>query len=133
MNKKTLTALFVTILVIMVVTYLILSSFFLSPKDQNEPLSVSLHSLSFEEATSLNESGVTWIRIDINQTVKESLDNAKAYNLNVLGILDSWTMNYNLTFTIDEWIRNVTYYVSSPKLDLCPAQQSLKLTSPLKG
>jgi hypothetical protein len=76
---------------------------------------ISLHSLSASEAQIVNASGARWIRIDASEKLSgfnASIKNAKAYNLSVLAILDSWMFNKNSTFTLEEWRGNVAYYVS---------------------
>jgi hypothetical protein len=55
---------------------------------------------------------VRWIRIEVSDSFGEAIVNAKAYNLSVLGILDSWMFNKSTVFTLDEWRGNGTYYVS---------------------
>lgn len=40
------------------------------------------------------------------------IKNAKAYNLKVLAILDSWMFGKQTNFTIEDWRSNVTYYAS---------------------
>ena len=76
---------------------------------------ISLHSLSMIDAREVNESGAGWIRLDASDALSDfnaSVRNAKAYNLSVLCILDSWMFNKSSTFTLEEWRSNVTYYVS---------------------
>ena len=73
---------------------------------------ISLHSLSANEAEIVNASGARWIRIDVFPEFETAIKNAKAYNLNVLGILDSWMFNNQITFTLEECRGNVTHYVS---------------------
>ena len=60
----------------------------------------------------MNQSGARWIRVDVSSDFEAAATNAKAYNLSVLGILDSWMFNKSSTFTLEEWRSNVTYYVS---------------------
>ena len=84
-----------------------------TPKNENEYLGVSVHSLSLNEARLVNESGARWIRIDVSKGFGDSVANAKAYNLSVLGILNSWTMNCQMVFSLEEWRSNVTYYLSN--------------------
>jgi hypothetical protein len=74
-----------------------------------------LHSLSQNEARVVNESGARWIRIDASEDFSDfgaSVQNAKAYNLSVLAIPDSWMFNKLTVFSLDDWRGNVTYYVS---------------------
>ena len=120
MNKKTLTISAVIILLVVIVACAFSSSLLnvWSPQGRTEPVfnynfaGISLHSLLSEEAQFVNDTDVNWIRIDIFEDVNSSIVNAKSYGFKVLGILDSWTMNYDLNFTITEWTNNVTYYVS---------------------
>ena len=81
----------------------------------NDLVRISLHSLSADEAHIVNASGARWIRIDASEKLSDfnaSIKNAEAYNLKVLGILDSWMFNESTIFTLEEWRGNVTYYVS---------------------
>ncbi|MCW3995352.1 MAG: hypothetical protein NWE98_04280 [Candidatus Bathyarchaeota archaeon] len=76
---------------------------------------ICVHSLSTDDARLINESGARWVRIDANSNLTEfnaSLHSAKAYNLSVLVILDSWMYGKSTVFTLEEWNRSVTYYVS---------------------
>jgi hypothetical protein len=75
-------------------------------------MGISLHSLSMNEAQLVNASNAHWIRVDCYEEFETAVVNAKAYDLKVLGILDSWMFNQQLTFTLEEWRDNVTYYVS---------------------
>ena len=60
----------------------------------------------------VNASGARWIRIDVFPEFEAAVKNAKAYNLKVLGILDSWMFGNQTVFTLEDWQGNVTYYVS---------------------
>jgi hypothetical protein len=73
---------------------------------------ISLHALSESEAQIVNAGGARWIRTDISPEIDMAIKNAKAYDLKVLGILDSWMFNKNSNFTLEEWSGNVTHYVS---------------------
>jgi hypothetical protein len=76
-------------------------------------LGISLHELSEDEAKTVKDSTATWIRIDASQNhLETALDNAKEHDLKVLTILDSWMFNKTIEFTLDEWMGNVTFYVS---------------------
>lgn len=75
-------------------------------------IGICVHSLSPNEAKLVNESGAGWIRIDVSNDFGTAITNAKACNLSVLGILDSWMFNQTTTFTLEEWRSNVTFYVS---------------------
>ena len=83
-----------------------------SNSTENDWVGISLHSLSANEAQLVNESGAHWIRIDASGDFESAVTNAKAYNLSVLGILDSWMFNKSSIFTLEEWRSNVTHYVS---------------------
>ena len=65
-----------------------------------------------EEARLINASGARWVRLDASDSFGEAIINAKAYQLKVLGILDSWMFNQSTTFTLEQWRSNVTFYVS---------------------
>jgi hypothetical protein len=78
----------------------------------NDWVGISLHYLSANEAQIVNASGARWIRIDCYEAFEIAVANAKAYDLKVLGILDSWMFNNQTTFTLEEWRVNVTHYVS---------------------
>jgi hypothetical protein len=78
----------------------------------NDWIGISVHSLSMNEAQLINESGACWIRADASDDFEIAVTNAKAYNLKVLGILDSWMFNQTTTFTLEEWRDAVTHYVS---------------------
>jgi hypothetical protein len=92
-----------------------------SPKPNSitiEPQSIGIcvHTLSAKDAQLVNRSGAKWIRIDATNNLTDfnaSLHNAKAYNLSVLAILDSWMFNNSSIFTLDAWRSNVTFYVST--------------------
>jgi hypothetical protein len=71
-----------------------------------------LHSLSESEAQIVKTSGARWIRIDVSPEIDMAVKNAKAYDLKVLGILDSWMFSNQKIFTLEEWRGNVTHYVS---------------------
>jgi len=71
-----------------------------------------LHSLSTNEAQIVNASGARWIRIDAFPGFEAAIKNAKAQNLKVLAILDSWMFDNKTIFTLEEWHDNVTHYVS---------------------
>jgi hypothetical protein len=79
---------------------------------EKEWLGVSVHSLSANEAQIVNASGARWIRIDVFPEFEAAIKNAKAQNLKVLAILDSWMFDQQTTFTLEEWRDNVTHYVS---------------------
>lgn len=78
----------------------------------NDWVGIGLHSLSMNESQLVNASGARWIRIDCYEEFEVAVVNAKAYDFKVLGILDSWMFKQQLTFTLEEWRDNVTYYVS---------------------
>ena len=85
------------------------------PQSGSESIEICVHSLSLQDAQLVSASGAYWIRIDCSDNLSnfnESVRNAKAYNLSVLAILDSWMFNQNCTFTLEEWRGNVTHYVT---------------------
>jgi len=108
--------------VFVLITGLVIGAYFIAnsilptsnPID-NAWVGISLHSLSANEVQIVDASGARWIRIDVSEKLSDfnaSIKNAKAYNLSVLAILDSWMFNKSSTFTLEEWRGNVTYYVS---------------------
>jgi hypothetical protein len=85
------------------------------PSQVEDNVGICVHTLSADDAQLVKDSGAGWIRIDISESLSgfnTSVRNAKAYNLSVLAVLDSWLFNQNTTFTLDDWRGNVTYYVS---------------------
>ena len=101
------------IIVVVIVAYLIANNMSLmSNSPENEWIGISLHSLSATEVQIVNASGARWIRIDVFPGFEAAIKNAKAQNLKVLAILDSWMFGQNTTFTLEEWHDNVTHYVS---------------------
>jgi hypothetical protein len=83
-----------------------------SGKIDGDSVGICVHSLSANDARLVKESGAQWIRIDVSSDFGVAVTNAKAYNLKVLGILDSWMFDKSSTFTLEDWRGNVTYYVS---------------------
>lgn len=77
-----------------------------------DSVGICVHSLSESDAKLVNESGARWIRIDVSSDFGAAAENAKAYNLSVLGILDSWMFNKSSVFSLEDWSGNVTHYVS---------------------
>ncbi|MCW4028540.1 MAG: hypothetical protein NWE92_02690 [Candidatus Bathyarchaeota archaeon] len=78
---------------------------------------ICVHDLPYMQATQVKDSGAGWIRIDASNNPQLnnfsiSVQNAKAQNLQVLVILDSWMFDQSTVFTLQEWQSNVTYYVS---------------------
>jgi hypothetical protein len=103
----------VLIIAVVIVAYLIANNTLpTSNPTENEWLGISLHSLSANEAQIVNASGARWIRIDVFPEFETAIKNAKAQNLKVLAILDSWMFDQQTTFTLEEWHDNVTHYVS---------------------
>jgi hypothetical protein len=110
-NKKQLTIYVILVIALIIGAYFIASR--MPPNTtENDWVGISAHSLSMNEAQLVNESGARWIRIDASDDFEAAVTNAKAHNLKVLGILDSWMFNQSITFTLEEWRDNVTYYVS---------------------
>ena len=105
----------VLVAVIVIAGFLILPS---SPpvpepsKISPDSVGICVHSLSESDEKLVNDSGARWIRIDVSSDFGAAVENAKAYNLSVLGILDSWMMGNSTVFTLEEWRGNVTQYVS---------------------
>lgn len=107
------------IVIALVVSVLLIASWLWTPK-QYPPVSgdwvgICVHSLSADDARLVGESGAKWIRIDATADLEDfdaSMRNAKAYNLSVLVILDSWMFGQSTVFTLEAWQENVTYYVS---------------------
>ena len=69
---------------------------------------VMCHELNAQQAATLAGNGVNWVSddIDFNQSASNwntvySL--AQQNHLQVLGILDQWTMNFNYSFSITDW------------------------------
>ncbi len=78
----------------------------------NDWVGISLHSLAANEAQLVKASGARWIRVDVFPEFEMAIKNAKAYDLKVLAILDSWMFGKQTNFTIEDWRSNVTYYAS---------------------
>jgi len=106
----------VLIVVVVLGAYLVASNIQPETKPtQPDWLGISVHFLSISEARLVNESGARWIRIDASENLGDfgvAVKNAKAYNLSVLAILDSWMFNKSTVFTLDDWRGNITHYVS---------------------
>ena len=98
--------------IFVLIIVLVVAAYFIANPKENDWIGISLHSLSANEAQIVNASGASWIRIDVFPEFETDIKNAKAYDLNVLAILDSWMFNQTMTFTLEEWQKNVTYYVS---------------------
>jgi hypothetical protein len=101
------------IIILVIATFLIANNMLpaFNPTGK-EGIGISLHSLSANEAQIVNASSARWIRIDVFPEFETAIKNAKAYDLNVLAILDSWMFDQQTTFTLEEWRENVTHYVS---------------------
>jgi hypothetical protein len=103
----------VLVIAVVIVAYLIANNMSLmSNSPENKWVGISTHSLSANEAQIVNASGARWIRIDVFPEFETAIKNAKAQNLKVLAILDSWMFDQQTTFTLEEWRDNVTHYVS---------------------
>jgi hypothetical protein len=114
--KRHSKALAVFLVVVIVVAALVASWLWTSPHVYGDNVGICVHFLSAEDARLVNESGARWIRIDASDNLTDfdvSICNAKAYNLSVLVILDSWMFGQNTTFTLEQWKQNITYYVSN--------------------
>jgi len=111
-NRTKLSFLF-SVIVLVIAAYFIANSIppASNPID-NEWVGISLHSLSANEAQIVNASSAGWIRIDVFPEFEAAIKNAKAYDLKVLAILDSWMFGQQTNFTLEEWRVNVTHYVS---------------------
>jgi hypothetical protein len=69
---------------------------------------VMCHELNAQQAATLASNGVNWISDDIDSNQSASNWNtvyslAQQNHLQVLGILDQWTMNFNYSFSITDW------------------------------
>ncbi len=118
MNKKQLTICAIFAIVLIIGAYITGSRMLPASNPTSNPIEndwvgISVHSLSANEAQLVNESGARWIRIDASDDFGTAVANAKAYNLKVLGILDSWMFNGTSAFTLEEWRNAVTHYVSN--------------------
>jgi hypothetical protein len=112
-KKKQLTKYSVLAIALVIGAYFIASKMLpVSNPTGNDWIGISVHSLSANEAQLVSESGAGWVRVDVSDGFEAAVTNAKAYNLRVLGILDSWMFNQQTTFTLDEWRDAVTHYVS---------------------
>jgi hypothetical protein len=78
-----------------------------------DTLGISLHSLNLADAQLSVDSGAKWIRIDVDSNFNSAVTIAHAKGLKVLGILDSWMFNKATTFSLSDWQKNVSYYVSN--------------------
>jgi hypothetical protein len=79
---------------------------------------VMCHELNAEQAATLAENGVNWVSddIDFNQSASNwntAYTLAQQNHLQVLGIVDQWTMNFNRTFSITDWENAVTEAVTT--------------------
>ena len=79
---------------------------------------VLCHEINAAQAATLADNGVNWVSddVDFNQSASNwntvySL--AQQNHLQVLGILDQWTMNFNYTFTITDWENTVKEAVTT--------------------
>jgi hypothetical protein len=112
-KKKQSIKYFVLVIALVIGAYFIISRMpTVSNPIEKDWIGICVHSLSPNEAKLVNESGADWIRVDVSDDFGTAITNAKAYNLSVLGILDSWMFNQTTMFTLEEWRDNVTYYVS---------------------
>lgn len=78
-----------------------------------DSIGISLHSLNLADAQLSADSGAKWIRIDVDSNFNSVVTTAHANGLKVLGILDSWMFNKATTFSLNDWQKNVSYYVSN--------------------
>ncbi|MGA3290417.1 MAG: glycosyl hydrolase [Candidatus Bathyarchaeia archaeon] len=78
---------------------------------------VVCHQLNAQQAQLLTSNGVDWVSADISfggydESNWNTIYNlAQTYHLKVLGILDTWTMNFT-TFTLPQWIAAVNQSVT---------------------
>jgi hypothetical protein len=58
----------------------------------------------------VSQTGVTWIRADVTfqQVFQTTYALASSYRINIIGVLDYWTLNWNGTFTLNDWKNAVT-------------------------
>jgi hypothetical protein len=112
-KKKQSIKYFVLVIALVIGAYFIASRILpVSNPAGKDWMGICVHSLSMKEAQLVSESGAGWIRVDVSDDFGAAVTNAKAYNLKVLGILDSWMFNQTATLTLEEWRDAVTYYVS---------------------
>jgi hypothetical protein len=85
-----------------------------SPQDTSPAMisGVDAHQLTAAQASILSSNGINWIRCDVSFNQSESnwisiYQLAQEYNLNLIGILDPWTMNFNNSFTLSDWQQTV--------------------------
>jgi hypothetical protein len=96
----------VLLVVVIVVAALVACWLLTPPHVYGDKVGICVHFLSAEDARLINESGARWIRIDASDNLTDfevSIFNAKAFNLSVLVILDSWMFGQNTTFTLEQW------------------------------
>jgi hypothetical protein len=111
-TRKKQTAIYAVLIIALIIGAFLIANRLMAPSTTREWAGICVHSLSLNDAQLVNESGADWIRLDVSSGFGEAVKNAKAYNLSVLGILDSWMFDRSSVFTLDEWRGNVTYYVS---------------------
>jgi hypothetical protein len=81
-----------------------------SPQDTSPAMisGVDAHQLTAAQASVLSSNGINWIRCDVSFNQSECnwisiYQLALEYNLNLIGILDPYTMNFNNSFTLSDW------------------------------
>jgi hypothetical protein len=80
---------------------------------------ISVHGFSHVEGVIVEQSNSSWIRTDIHYNGSFTLGTeagncilCRKYGQKILGILDYWTLNLNISFTLTDWdnIVNATVY-----------------------
>jgi len=112
-HKKGLATCSAIVIVIIVLAYVISVEWKSAPvKPGTDLVGICVHSLSANDAQLISDTGAGWVRVDVQRDFGEMINNARAHNLKVLGILDSWMFNQSIDFSLEEWRGNVTFYVS---------------------
>jgi hypothetical protein len=108
-----------TLVAALLIATIILTSLLFQPSEpataRKDFVGICVHNLTTTQAQQVQESGAKWIRIGASDALSNfsaSIQNAKAQNLQVLAILDSWMFNQSSVFTLKDWTDNVAHYVS---------------------
>ncbi len=120
-HLKAYAALAIILIVLIIGTFVITGSLWPSVTPSASPskwgsVGICVHSLSENDARLANASGAGWVRIDASENLSDfgvAVRNAKAYNLSVLAILDSWMFNQSTVFTLEQWRGSTAYYLSN--------------------
>jgi hypothetical protein len=111
-TRKKQTVIYVACIIVLISGAFFIADKMTTPSPTREWVGICVHSLSLNESRLVNESGAGWIRIDAYPNFGEAVENARAFNLSVVGVLYSWMFNKSSVFTLEEWRGNLTYYVS---------------------